>query len=248
MTQGVETPKPLKSGTPFEAPSWIPKDRSSSDPSSSSTDSGKTIDARNLHLPDMSQPPTPLANDVAAKLSSLSKELNALPSEYSNVMSQISNLPENVQAVPVNPAVAGAPGEAQNVANAKALSASESAVTSDLQGTESLVKSALEAIGPAAKTAIKDMPYADILATSLLQKKNEMLYGTTPAATFKAADESSWSPTLKTIYSYIQGSGGGGAQVTGPTGIGGIGTIPNAGTLGGGGASPYGTAPLGSST
>jgi hypothetical protein len=173
----------------------------------------------------MTQPPTPLATDIGAYMKPLTSELNALPGEYSKVMSQINAMPDSGTATPVNPAVADLPGEAANKANEAALSKAEGATTADLESGEGAIQKALGAEGKAAKTLVKDLPYADILATSLMQKKNELLYGTT--ITTPPLNETGWNQNFKDLYSYIHGGTGGNTLVAGGDKIPGIAQIAN---------------------
>lgn len=129
-----------------------------------------------------------IGSEIETAMAPEQAEVNALPGEYESVMSQLNALP-------------GGTGGDDPALN-KAIGATEAA---DKAG-ESGVETALGKEGPAVSTLAKDLPYADVLSTSLQQKKNELLYGVSTGETELKPSQKDWSSNLKDIYSYIEGN------------------------------------------
>src|SRR5579872_6780689 len=164
-----------------------------------------------------------LASDAATLLSPYQSVLDNLPSQYANA---VSGFNQSMQSAPTG----GSPGLDQAIGQAQQAA----------MAGEAGIQKALGGEAQAGKTLAADLPYSDVLASSLVGQKNRLLYGSTNLGHVDTS-QAHWPSALTNIYNYINGTVAGGA----PGGAipGGIGQLPSlqqaaSGNFGTGGSVP----------
>jgi hypothetical protein len=137
---------------------------------------------------DSARPAPSITEDIASKLAPEQAQASALPDEYASAIAQINALPSGDQGP-----------------NA-ALNASVDSETAALKGGEGAIAKSLAQMGPDVAAVGKDLPYADVLATTLNQKKNELLYGTSAGAILPTAATDNWPTAIQNVYNYLKGA------------------------------------------
>lgn len=125
-------------------------------------------------------------------------ELSALPAEYQAAMAGLGET--------VGPGEPGSstPGTGQ-------LASAETAENNAQATGDEGIYNALTKEVSAGQTAVKDLPYSDIVTSLLANAKNQIQYGSTPST--YSPNEAAWSNQMKEIYSYLQGT----SATTSPT-------------------------------
>jgi hypothetical protein len=126
---------------------------------------------------------------------------NAVSNQMNPIMQQVQNMSSMYES---SMAGMNANISAEKSTGDPKLDAALKAQQSAIQSGEAGIDEAAKAMPGGIQAQESGLPYADVLATTLNLKKNELQYGTVPT---QHLNTSGWSSNLQSVYDYIRGIG-----------------------------------------